>query len=81
MAIVKGSNERSYAYIFSCLNAISLLIAIWAVEVTRNNSEIILKFKTVLRLSNDIVSFNVIIVNPSVEMIASFKMIIQRCSQ
>ena len=72
MAIVKGSNERSYAYIFSCLNAISLLIAIWAVEVTRNNSEIILKFKTVLRLSNDIVSFNVIIVNPSVEMIASF---------
>ena len=32
---------------FLVLNAMSLLIAIWAVEVTRNNSEIILKFKTI----------------------------------
>ena len=32
---------------FLVLNATSLLIAIWAVEVTRNNSEIILKFKTI----------------------------------
>lgn len=32
---------------FLVLNAMSLLIAIWAVEGRRNNSEIILKFKTI----------------------------------
>ena len=34
---------------FLVLNAMSLLIAIWAVEVTRNNRERILKFKTIFK--------------------------------